>query len=222
MKKDELKKLYQKNKDSFANVLKSFPNDDLAGPFLISPNEIYYKQKNKLLIIGQETNGWSYYIDDLDKQMLNYEGFNVGINYYSSPFWNITRKLEKALKNEPYSCVWTNMNKFDLDSARPYGKYEEVISKLDGILCDEIKLLQPEICHFFTGPAFDHRLKLIFPGIIFQEINHWSIRQFCKLIHSDLPENSYRSYHPKSLRIRKLEFRFINYFEDTIGSHMTS
>ena len=217
MKRQELKKLYQKNKEAFVSVLKSFPDDDLAGPFLMSPNEAYYRQKSKLFIIGQETNGWSYHIDDFDKQMQNYEDFNVGSAYYASPFWNIIRKLESAIKAEPYSCAWTNISKFDLEASRPYGKYLDEISKLDIILKDEINLLKPDICHFFTGPAFDYRIELIFPGVVFENIEEWNPRQFCKLIHPDLPINSFRSYHPKSLRIRKLENRFINYFENSIS-----
>jgi len=80
---------------------------------------------------------------------------------------------------------------------------------LDSILIDEIDIIKPNICMFFTGPDFDYRLKNIFTGIEFIEIEGWNIRQFCKLKHKKLPETSLRSYHPKSLRIQHLEERFI-------------
>lgn len=209
--KNELLSLYTSRQKEFKSVVEAFPDDDLAGPFLISPSSDYYAQSNRLLIIGQETNGWSYHIDDFEKQMQHYADFNVGIEYYASPFWNITRKVESALNNKPYSCAWTNLNKFDLDSGRPHGVHEATISKLDNILVSEIKVLKPDFCLFYTGPAFDYRLKSIFPDVEFIEIPGFTLRQFCKLKHSDLPENSYRSHHPKSLRLRYLEDGFIDY-----------
>ncbi|PZF70739.1 hypothetical protein [Taibaiella soli] len=119
--RNELLSLYKEKQKNFKSIINSFPEDDLAGPFLMSPGEVYRGQPNRLLIVGQETNGWTSYVDDLEKQMGTYEGFNVGIEYYASPFWNITRKVEKALGNEPYSCAWTNLSKFDLDAGRRYG-----------------------------------------------------------------------------------------------------
>jgi hypothetical protein len=183
----------------------------------MSPNLLYMKQKNKLLIIGQQTKGWTYDLD-VDKQISTYELFNVGENYYASPFWNITRKLEKSIGNDPLSCAWTNINKFDLDEDRPYGEIETAISKLDYILVDEIKITNPDICMFFTGPDFDFRLRNIFPNIEMIEMNGWDTRQLCQLKHKNLPKHSYRSYHPKSLRIQRLENRFIDELNDRISA----
>ena len=143
--------------------------------------------------------------------MKQYEDFNVGIDYYASPFWNITRKIENALDNKPHSCAWTNLNKFDLNQKRPHGEYEAAISELDDILLAELQILKPDFCLFYTGPSFDYRLKTILQDIEFIEIPNFTIRQFCKLKHPNLPENSYRSHHPKSLRIRYLEDDFVNY-----------
>jgi hypothetical protein len=212
--KNELLSLYTKRQKDFKKVVESFPEVDLAGPLLMSPNPEYYTSINKLLIIGQETNGWSCHINDLEKQMQQYQNFNVGIEYYASPFWNITRKVEDALDNKPHSCAWTNLNKFDLDGGRPHGKYEAAISELDNILLSELKIIKPDFCLFYTGPSFDNRLKTIFKDIEFIQIPNFTLRQFCKLKHPSLPENSYRSHHPKSLRIRYLEDGFVDYLSN--------
>lgn len=209
--KNKLFELYKNRQHDFKKVFNTFPKDDLAGPFLMSPNSDYYASKHRLLIIGQETNGWSKHIDDLENQMETYEDFNVGIEYYASPFWSITRKVEAALDNKPHSCAWTNLNKFDLESGRPNGVYATAISELDDILLSEIKIIKPNFCLFYTGPSFDDRLKTIFKGIEFIEIPKFTLSQFCKLKHPDLPKNSYRSHHPKSLRIRHIENDFIDY-----------
>ncbi len=210
--KNQLYSLYNNRQRDFKKIINTFPNDDLAGPLLMSPNIDFVNSKNRLLIIGQETNGWSYHLDDIEKQMKHYEDFNVGVDYYSSPFWNITRKIEAILENNPHSCAWTNLNKFDLNSGRPHGEYEKAISELDDILLSEIQILRPNYCLFYTGPYFDQRIKNLFENIEFEAIPNFAISEFCKLKHPNLPENSYRSHHPKSLRIRHIENRFIEYF----------
>jgi hypothetical protein len=209
--KEELLKLYLDKQHTFKNVVGTFPGDDLAGPFLMSPDQNYRKQKKPLLIVGQETNGWTYHIDELQKQMDTYEEFEVGKGFDSTTFWNVTRKVENALGNEPHSCAWTNLSKFDLHGGKSYGKYEKVISSLDKIIVDEIKIVNPKVCLFFTGPDFDTRLKKIFEGVKFEAISNWNIKQFCRLIHPELPEYSFRSYHPKSLRLRRLENDLLEY-----------
>lgn len=209
--KEELLRLYQNKQVNFKNVLGTFPNDDLAGPFLMSPAPHYRKQKQPLLIVGQETNGWTYHVDELHKQMDTYEEFEVGKGFDSTTFWNVTRKVEHVLGNEPYSCAWTNLSKFDLYGGKSYGKYEKVISSLDEILVEEIKIIDPKVCLFFTGPDFDTRLKKIFESVQFEPIGNWNVKQFCRLIHPELPEYSFRSYHPKSLRLRRLENDLLDY-----------
>lgn len=182
----------------------------------MSPNELYLTQPYRLLIIGQQTNGWTYYVDDIDRQLKTYEDFNLGVDYYASPFWNITRKLELAIGNAEYSCGWTNINKFDLDGNRPFGEYEKEISRLDSLLIKEIEVLKPDVCVFFTGPSFDQRIASIFSGITFHFIDNWERKQLCRLKHPKLPNLTFRTHHPKSLRIRYLEKGFIDYMKTQI------
>src|SRR5271157_6297042 len=96
--KDQLKQLYQTRNNDFNKIVALFKDDDLAGPILISPNELYLNQPMRLMIIGQQTNGWTC-SDNLEHLMKTYEDFNLGVKYFSSPFWNITRKLEIAMGN---------------------------------------------------------------------------------------------------------------------------
>ncbi len=212
--KEDLMDLYRNSQQSFQQVQKSFPHDDLAGPFLMSPSMQYQMQKNPLLVVGQETNGWTYHADDLEKQMRTYEEFNVGYAQSSSAFWKLVRKLEEVTGNASHSCAWANMSKFDLYGRRAYGKYEKAIASLDSLIVDEIKIAAPKICLFFTGPYFDGRLMSIYGNVEFIEIEGWSPKQFCQLRHSLLPELTFRSYHPKSLRLRNLECNFIQYMTE--------
>lgn len=211
--KNKLFKLYTKHQKDFKNLLSQFPGEDLAGPFLMSPGPAFEKSKRKLLVIGQETNNWTYHVDDLAQQMKVYEDFNLGENYRSSPFFNITSKLESALGNPERSYAWTNLSKFDHNSGRSQGEFKDAIANLDSILLSEIAICKPDVSMFYTGPAFDSRLKDIFNGIRFIPIPGFELNQFCKLEHPKLPKHSYRSYHPKSLRMNRLENAFIEFME---------
>ena len=209
--KKELFNLYLEKQELFKSVVKRFPFDDLAGPFLMSPDPLYEKQKLPFLVVGQETNGWTNYLDAIEKQMNAYEQFHVGKDNPTSAFWDTIRKLEKILGNSPYSCAWTNLSKFDLYGVRTYGKYEKAISTADVIIAEEIKILNPKVCMFFTGPYFDTRLKAVFSGLEFLPVPGFNPKQFCLLKHPDLPLFTFRSYHPRSLRLKSLEKQFIQY-----------
>ena len=105
--KNKLYKLYTKHQKDFKKLLSQFPGEDLAGPFLMSPGSAYEKSKRKLLIIGQETNNWTYHVDDLAQQMKVYEDFNLGENYRSSPFFNITIFILNSLFSSSYVSMIT-------------------------------------------------------------------------------------------------------------------
>lgn len=205
-----LQRFYQSKQEAFSWVKARHEGSEMAGPLLMSPSNEYFQQPAPLLIIGQETNGWEYVLD-VAAQMKHYEGFGVGRTYLPSPFWNVTRKAEKALGNAAYSCAWTNLSKFDFKSGRSYGQYEKAISTLDGMLVEEISILNPAVCQFFTGPAFDQRLRCTFPGLAYEPVPGWSTRQLCQLVHAQLPAYSFRTYHPNFLRRRGLEKRFIDF-----------
>lgn len=183
----------------------------------MSPNSLYASSSNRLLIIGQETKGWNYFVNDFERQMQTYEEFNVGDGYYSSPFWNVIRKVEKALGNPPHSCAWTNISKFDLDGGRSYDEYESTIANIDNILIEEVNIIKPDVCIFFTGPNFDHRVKGIFEGIKYNTIEDWSLRELAQLSHPSLPVNSFRTYHPNYLRRAGFESDFVKYIETIIA-----
>lgn len=212
--KEELFNLYREKQDLFRKVVQAFPHDDVAGPFLMSPGEDYLRQRLPLLVVGQETNSWSSKVEEIEKQMSAYERFHAGEGGQGkgySAFWDMVRKVEALLGNEQFSTAWTNLSKFDLYGIRSYGKYEKTFSSADIILYDEVRIVSPEMCLFFTGPYFDARLKNVFPGLEFVPIEGWNIKQFCILKHPLLPAMSFRSYHPRSLKLKNLEKKFLHY-----------
>lgn len=183
--------------------------DGLSGPLLIHIPESYFRQKTRLMVVGQQTAGWERgSIDDL---LQCYQGFNLGEKYKSTPFWNMIRKMETIFSIEPYAMIWSNLNRCDYKLKRPPRKIEMQMTFSSEMLLKEIEILKPDIVWFFTGPSFDEKLDHIFQGIQYQEITGFSIRAAAKLSHGKLPRKSFRSYHPMYLRLRRLESGMIDF-----------
>lgn len=210
--KKELYNLYKKYSDEFESIENQFKNECLHGPLLIYPLERYLSQKNKLMFIGQQTKGWSR-SSNIKVQQSCYKHFELGINYVSSPFWNVMRKIENILSNEEYSSLWTNLSKYDVDENEVYGEYEEKTKNVENLLIDEINITDPKICLFVTGPRFDKNIKRIFKDVKFEKIDHKGIRLLHRLIHPSLPKNTFRTYHPNYLRMSKQEKYFLEFIK---------
>src|ERR1700692_865918 len=103
-----------------------------SAPLLISPHPQWSESELKLLIVGQETNGWDYIADEADpsfKQIRNFhdfcackEGVHCMLRGYerflyerycgarNSAFWRAFRMLSKVA-GEQQSVLWTNVFK---------------------------------------------------------------------------------------------------------------
>lgn len=206
-----LKELYQAHLSQITDFARQFPDEGLSGPLLIDP-VAYHTQPTRLLVIGQETNGWGDNGTDLEAQLKCYRDFNLGENY-PGPFWNITRKIESALSIEKLSCAWTNLNRFDHDGEPPSGAVLEAMPSLDFLVAEEIRVLKPDVCVFFTNRKYDARLAALFPGVLFSDIEGLPSSHFAKLEHEDLPTATIRTPHPKSIRMRGWEESFMKFIE---------
>lgn len=208
----QLKELYTKYHGQLTAIREQFSDLDLEGPLLMDL-ERYWGQPIKLFIIGQETNGWNCEYDDIASLQKTYREFNMGELYYSSPFWNITRKLERLIGIEAYSCAWSNLNRYDYNGGAPTADIAGKLSGLDYLVREEIRIVQPDICMFFINRKYDGRLRAQYDGLIFEEVPGLPFNHFCKLIHSDLPSCTYRTPHPRTIRIRSWEKAFISVME---------
>ena len=187
-----------------------FPDKGLSRPLLMQPLA-YFKQPIKLFIIGQETYGWNCEHDNVDALLEKYTVFNMGEKYYSTPFWNITRKVESVLGIEKYSCAWSNLNRFDQNQGPPTGKILEAVSELDFLVREEIRILKPDICLFYTNWKYDQRIEAQFSRVQFHNIRGLPNSHFTRLIHEALPKLTFRTPHPRTIRIQKWEEAFLNF-----------
>lgn len=206
---NSLRDLYQNHHARLSEFVGLFPNEGLQGPLLMDP-PLYPVQRTKLLVVGQETGGWLDDYNNIDAQLKNYREFNLG-DKWMGPFWNITRKVESALGIDRCSCAWTNLNRFDHDGEPPTGAVLDAMPQLDFLLREEIQLLRPDICIFYTNRKYDHRLVALYPGIQFSDIPGLPSSHFVRLTHADLPAKTIRTPHPRTIRMKGWEESFITF-----------
>lgn len=202
-----LRDLYQNHRERFAKFGRSFPDESLQGPLLMEPTA-YFDQRIKLLVVGQETGGWHDDHDDIDAQLECYRKFNLGDNW-PGPFWNITRKVETVLGVDRCSCAWSNLNRFDHDGEPPTGAVLDAMPTFDFLLREEIQTLRPEVCLFYTNRKYDHRLEALYPGLQFSDVEGLPSSHFAHLTHSDLPQLTLRTPHPRTIRMKGWEEAFL-------------
>ena len=212
-----LRELYQTNIERFAQFVNTFPNEDLQGPLLLEPSA-YFQQPTKLLVIGQETNGWHCEHDDIDAQLEGYRKFNVGETYRASPFWNVTRKVESILGIASHSCAWSNLNRFDHGGRTPEGKILEEVAKLDFLVREEIQILAPDVCLFYTNRKYDHRIEALYLGVQFHNVEGLPHGHFARLAHDDLPKLTFRTPHPKTIRLQEWEDAFYTFMRSLLAN----
>ena len=208
----KLTELYTKQHGHLIATREQFGDLHLEGPLLMDLGR-YWRQPIKLFIIGQETNGWNCDYDDISSLQKTYRDFNMGERYYSSPFWNITRKLERLIGIEAYSCAWSNLNRYDYNGGAPTPEIAAKLSVLDYLVREEVQIVKPDICMFYTNRKYDKRLRAQYEGLIFEEVPGLPFNHFCKLVHGNLPSQTYRTPHPKTIRLQSWEKAFISVME---------
>lgn len=190
-------------------------NRKLSYPLLIDPFDNYWNQEKRIVFFGKETYGW--WFDDkekyftkkyeneelIDQLLLKYSTFKLGANYPASPFWNFCHKaFRRITKNDSKTgFVWNNVIKVDENRKTPEWKVmKSIYTCYPDLILKELEILKPDIIIFLTGPTMDRYLQYIFKGSQFTTIEQ---RWLLRLKHDNLPYHSYRSYHPKYLRIRR-------------------
>lgn len=209
----QLKELYEDYYLKLISSIKSINAFDrkLSYPLLIAPFDNYYRSNEKIMFIGKETRYWildgqNKFLSEnipqdkvINQLLLNYKQFNFGANYIKSPFWQFCHNLYKeiTLADNNDGFIWNNLSKIDENGTTPTWDVIKASTAFYPIIKEEIKILKPEIVIFLTGNTFDEYLKYLFSDLKFIPINS----QFMRVSHCELPFHSYRTSHPKRLRL---------------------
>lgn len=166
----ELEKLYKSKWGSLLEAASELPTK-AANPLLIKVDQTYIDADIKVMIVGQETDGWhgqlntgGVTVENLMDGYFNY--FNQvsghGKNRGKRAFWNrknfrfFEEKLTEYFRGKSVSFVWNNISKIGNDGR---GKPSPSIRKLErqyfNILADEFSILRPDVVIFTTGSTRD-------------------------------------------------------------------
>ena len=196
-----------------------------AYPLLLKVDEERYNNADlKIMVFGQETNGWEHrvcstvtpidqsseIIDATVKTFMDYyrvflDGW--GIN---SPFWHYMKKVKEilsaSLPSETIEIVWNNIYKIgnkEKSRNRPVKSIRDFENEYFNVIQNEVNILKPDVIIFFTGPNYENRVKKIFPVVSSVPLIY-SIRQE-ELSKFQLENNilAYRTYHPNYLQLNK-------------------
>jgi len=195
----ELKKMYQ-DIDSKAKEDESVY--DLSGPLLLTCwEEKYLASKYKLMIFGQETNGWcnDFFpsVNDIDKSIEVYKDFKLGQDY-GTLFCQYAHYVNQMINGvDDLNFVWNNVNKFGKDGkGRPHAVVLDNEIEHFNVLTQELKILNPDICIFLSGPRYDADLKKKLPDLETEQFKDYPTNEVARYVSKSLPYNSFRTYHP--------------------------
>jgi hypothetical protein len=219
---NELERLYKKaEKDLLDNVEeynKSQKDKSYCAtlPLFLRSHDWYENSEIKIMIFGQETNGWyEMYQHGKTIEEIRYkyaEFFISGYCYneycrkYRSHFWKgikeIINLLEKKSTGKRIGNLWNNLVKMGYNGRGknfPKKFYSELVKPhLNNLIAKEIEILKPDYIIFLTGPGYDWILKDVFGTLDKKKVEGFLDRELCEIIIPNV-KKSFRTYHPTYL-----------------------
>lgn len=183
----------------------------------------YEKMKYKILIVGQENNGWEF-IENAKESMLFTLNFQSNIFcdnrlFFSFPynFCASINGLEDNQDSKKSYLAWVNLREFSFDEEpkTPLNKEaQDIIDTEFNILEEEIKIINPDIVLFLTGPKYDEYIKKQLKGVQYYNVENYDIEDFAGLEHPILKnKKAFRIHHPRAFNskylIEKLNRRYL-------------
>jgi hypothetical protein len=184
--------------------------DGLSAPFLPFPSSAFASSLRRLLVVGQQTNGWiSTWADCRDKETdilvgeltEAYELWYAKADY-QTPFFQALDELASGF--EPSAtprnhCLWANVLPFDQDGEMVSASVGEILGKSTPVLPTLLTITKPQAVVFLCGHHYDSFLRHQFPDLrISPEENNG--RVLSRLQSPMLPAASFRTYHPAYLQ----------------------
>ncbi len=214
-----LKEVYQKHWNDYLVNIRRNCSVEPANPFLIFEPQDYYCKSKKVMICGQETQGWGNEFDTspesatIEALQQLYDNF-VNVGGYNSPYWQFVNSLKKACTNVSFVC--NNIVKI----GKKYGagcddRLNELSLKYFPVLREEIVVLKPDVILFLTGPNYDWRIRNALGNFNFNPVG--GINKLVRISFCDtsLPV-AYRCYHPRYLRVSKQENIVRSFFIENV------
>jgi hypothetical protein len=143
-----------------------------------------------------------------------YKEFKFGLTQKlgGTPFWRAFRDIQKWPNA---SLMWSNVLRTDC-TPRHFAKdpgiklkdlNDKMIEQQEFVLRNELEILKPDVCIFFSGPYYDHIIRSAFPNTEFSQCTNVPERELGLLSGGLLPGRTFRTFHPNYLsRAKKWEY----------------
>jgi hypothetical protein len=209
----QLKELYASKWDAISVALSDIANGEEqtcrpANPLLlqVDKEEKWKTADFKVMIFGQETNAWGNYPETMDQLFGTYNRFfhEGGCWTHGGQFWNGINKFEDMFNGkypEKQICyLWNNIIKIGKETTKGYPSSNIREAELTHfrVIPDEIRILQPNVLLFITGPYYDNCIRDNFGELLYSPIEPYTNRQLAKLSIPNI-DFAFRTYHPNYL-----------------------
>jgi hypothetical protein len=224
---EQMNPLHQIYEDFLATTREAIPENrrnELCGPFLLEPPQAFSDCRERIMVFGQQTDGWDgcdellASADGIGKAREHYKGFDYANGRRLSPFWQFFRQVAAGLDIDRRALLWTNVIKFEhhgpekrcgpvlwTDLAEPTFRAQA------GIISREIDAFGVNTCLFLTGPDFDEAIARVFPGATFRQLSpEFSARQLAAVDLGPGRPRAFRTYHPNYMQRQKLSGRTLD------------
>ena len=182
----KLEELYDSKWENFSNALIKIVEDKNyiikpTNPLLLKHRDCdsYENAEIRIMIIGQETNGWGgTFEDDIDDITNIYTDFYSGYKFenhtgfFKNHFNNFLRLLKEKYPEKATSCFWNNVIKVGKHNEKnaPPDYILEIEHKYFSVLKEEIDIIKPNVILFFSGNGYDKYILHHFPELIKEDV----------------------------------------------------
>jgi len=204
----ELEGLYKKAKEDILDKVAEYNKSQkdeayhATSPLFLKSYEDYESAEIKVMVFGQETNGW-YQQEEIGQEYVDF--FISGYCYkpYRSHFWKgieqFLNLLQEKNANKKIGHLWNNIVKMGYQGRGknfPEMFYDSIVKPhLNNLIPKEIEILKPDYIIFLTGPRYDWILNDVFGTPERKIVEGFSNGQLCEVIIPNV-KKSFRTYHP--------------------------
>jgi len=213
---DELYRIYWPGLTEALMDVKGY--QEVTNPLLLHlrDEEQYILSDYKVMIFGQETNDWgqNFGARTISQLYEDYNGFfHQGDCYkYGGHFWNSFKSYSNAIQSlfpdKSVSFLWNNVIKIGR-LGKP-GSPEELFTKIQlellPVLKEELRILNPDLILFFSGPRYDRFIQEQFQHVEFTPVQGYRQTELSRIHIKEYPKLAYRTYHPNYLYRRGREY----------------
>jgi hypothetical protein len=208
---EQLHELYASKWEAISEALQKIAEDGPqvpAHPLLlyVDNEEAWLQADLRVMIFGQEPNGWEADDDTIESICAEYDKFfyKGGYRKKSRPFWHgicyFLRMLAEKFPDKKIQYLWNNIVKIGNahDKGRPVECIREQERTLFRVIPGEMNILKPNVVLFLSGPRYDDVIRENFAEVSYAPLPPYTERQLAKLSIPEIPsaELAFRTYHP--------------------------